>query len=444
MKSFAALRRLIYRKENKETLWSLATKGLAAVLFFGLNIYLGRVLGAARFGQWNYILSVLTIVSLISFFGVNNASRAFAARHRGLSSLPIILKRTLAIRLILSLVAALAVVILHQGLASVINRPELAPVFRLSGGFIFFTGLAQYFKQVFSGIHRLVFHFVVNLVEFGLKILLLVVAILWVGPAVFQGRFAEYLLGTHWIALALGALTGLIFWWSFVRQSGAAAQRPAPTWREILAYSLPLFVISLGFLALTEIDTVMLGLLATDTEVGYYAIGKQFANKLPQLALALALGTMPVFAQLDPGAIQSLMTRFQGILKTNSLLFIPIVLALIALSPLLIPVVYGAAFLPAVLPLQILSVWILMSSYNIFLNQFLDYQGLARRRAINFLLTIAATIGLNWLFIPALGAVGAALSTTLAYIPYVVLNSLQVKKVWAEALSEASTSPNET
>ena len=108
---------------------------------------------------------------------------------------------------------------------------------------------------------------------------------------------------------------------------------------------------------------------------------------------------------------------------------------LVVLAPWFVPLLFGEAYTASVLPLQILTAWIVMTSFNIFFNALLDYRGLARRRALNFLLTLAATVGLNLVLIPRYGALGAALSTSLAYAPYLVLNGLEARRVFTRLSS---------
>ena len=174
------------------------------------------------------------------------------------------------------------------------------------------------------------------------------------------------------------------------------------------------------------------GTISTDTEVGLFAIGKQLANKLPQFALALSMGMMPGFARLTPENMDEMRTKFRYILRLNSLIFLPGGFLLVVLAPWFVPLLFGEEFAASVLPLQILTIWIVMSSYNIFYNALLDYRGLARRRAVNFLLTLAATVGLNLVLIPRYGALGAAISTSVAYAPYLVLNALEARNVFRE------------
>ena len=440
----------LYVKETKETLWSLATKGVAAVLFIALNAYLARKLGVDRWGSWSFTLSTLTIIFMLSYFGQNNATRAYTARYNSTSSLKAVLRSSLTIRIGLSIIFTILFLVVHRPLAAWFRRPDLEPVFLSAVPLVFFMGFLEYFKQVFMGLYRLKYHFWMNLIEFGLKIGLSVLLLN------FTIRLESVVLA-HWVAVLVAALFGFYFWRQFYRQEPTQSGE-SPTenngealpevgiWNEdsdppetdqerqftgrILRYSLPLFFISVGFVIMTEIDTLMLGLLSSSYEVGIFSVGKQLANKLPQLALALSMGTMPVFARLNPGSMEAMRRKFNDILRLNALFFIPGGIGLILLAPVLIPFIFGKDYAAAVLPLQILSVWVVMTAFNIFLNALLDYQGRATRRAWNYLLTMVASIGLNLFLIPRFGAVGAASATTLAFLPYFFLNILEARKVF--------------
>jgi O-antigen/teichoic acid export membrane protein len=104
-------------------------------------------------------------------------------------------------------------------------------------------------------------------------------------------------------------------------------------------------------------------------------------------------------------------------------------LGILLFSGFLIPLIFGAKYAGAVFPLQILTIFLVSRSFLIFLNQFLDYQGLAKKRFFNSLISMVLNIILNMLLIPKYGAVGASIATSIAYTPYVILNWLEVQKV---------------
>ena len=276
-----------YEKEAKETIWSFGTKIVAALFFIVLNAYLARVLRTELWGSWSFLLSILTVVYLVSYMGLNNAARAYAARFNNTDELPAVLRDSLLLRIAITALFTTVFLLFARPLAGLLQRPELADILPLAAPLVFLMGFSEYLKQIFTGIHRLKYHFVLNTIEFGGKIVFAVLLLSWAVTL-------ENVLLSQWIAVGVSVAVGMVFWFRFYR----GAQSTGNYVREIFRYSLPLFLISIGFLILTEIDTIMLGLLATDYEVGQFAVGKQIANKLPQIALAISMGTMPGFARL--------------------------------------------------------------------------------------------------------------------------------------------------
>jgi O-antigen/teichoic acid export membrane protein len=72
---------------------------------------------------------------------------------------------------------------------------------------------------------------------------------------------------------------------------------------------------------------------------------------------------------------------------------------------------------------------------SIILSSFLDYIGKAKKRAYNISVTIILNIGLNIILIPRYGATGAAIATSVSYLPYVILNWLEVRKIFIKIKS---------
>jgi O-antigen/teichoic acid export membrane protein len=198
--------------------------------------------------------------------------------------------------------------------------------------------------------------------------------------------------------------------------------------KEIFKYNIPLFFTAIGIMFIGEIDTVMLGILSSDVQVGIYSASKQIISKLPHIALAISLGTMPIFAKLNSDNRKELNSLFIKLLKINSLIFGSIVVILLTTAWFFVPLLFGQEYIGAVLPLQILTVYLITFSFSVFLNAFLDYQGKAKKRAINISFSVVLNIILNYLLIPRYGATGAAIATTTSYLPYVVLNWFEVRK----------------
>jgi len=59
---------------------------------------------------------------------------------------------------------------------------------------------------------------------------------------------------------------------------------------------------------------------------------------------------------------------------------------------------------------------------------FLDYQGRAAKRAINLTISLILNVVLNLVFIPAYGALRAAMATSVIHLASVFLNWSEVRK----------------
>lgn len=416
---------LIKRVKNdkfiKETLWSFTAKGTAFLLYFLLNVFLARTLGVEGFGTWSFFLSILTIIILLSHFGINGSARRYVAQYNKTNELNNVLKSSLKLRLIFSLTFAIILILVHKPLAILVGRPEFAPLFLLSAPLIIMAGLVDFLKDIFMGLHRIIYNFIMNLLEYGLK-MILVVTFLTVSLDLSN------IVNSFTIACLIATVVGFyILSAKFYRENKTHIESNFTV--IIFKYSIPLFLISIGFLVATEVDTLMLGLLSTDAEVGTYAVAKQIIIKLPHISLAIAMGTMPVFAKLNEDNKETLKKLFYKLLKINTLIFSMITFGIIFFSRFFVPIIFGIKYSASVLPLQILTVYLVCFSFSIFLSSFLDYRGLAKKRAVNVLVSMVLNIILNFFLIPEYGAVGAAMATSTSYLPYLFLNWFEVRKL---------------
>jgi len=390
-------------------------------LFFILNIFLARTLGVDKLGEWSFFFSIFTTILLISNFGIK-ASMKFIAEHNHTENLIQVLNDATKLRVICISLFAIALLIFGDYLAILIKRPDFASLFSWAALLLFVTGFVEYLKHVFTGLHRIKYTFIVNVLELGLKVSFVILLL----------NFSLDLKNIVWaftIAVTVSVLVGFyLLYKNFHTHTNTSNKK---YFKEIFNYSIPLFLVSIGFSIATEVDTIMLGLLSTNAEVGVYAIAKQIVVKLPHFSYAIAMGTMPIFAKITVDNNLKLKQLFIRLLSINGLVFIPVVLGILFLGPFLIPLIYGADYVAAVLPLQILTVYLLVFTFTVFFNQLLDYQGLAKIRAINIFISTVLNICLNYWLIPRYGAVGAAISTSISYFPYLILNAYEARKLFS-------------
>lgn len=410
------------QKFFKELSWSFLAKAATFVLFYALNIYLARVLGVNLFGRWSFFYSILSIIFLLSYFGINSSSKKYVAEHNKSEELPSVIRGAFSARFIFSFSSALLLFIFSEPIANVIGRPELTSLLTLSAPLVFLSGGVEFLKDVFVGLHRNKFNFVINLLEYGLKLFLVWFFFLFsIGLSSIINSFNISLFITL-------VASSLIIYLNYFRRGNSNNNRHY--FKKIVRYSLPLFFISVGFWIATEIDTVMIGYLKSDFDVGIFSAAKQIVVKLPHIAVAISMGALPVFARLDEDNWRKLKALFKKILIYNSIIFGVIVLIILVFSDYLMPLIYGTDFAASATPLKLLTPYLLMFSFSIYFSDFLDYRGLATKRAINLSVAVILNIVLNYLLIPKYGVNGAAIATSASYLPYFVLNWLEVSREW--------------
>lgn len=410
---------LFEKKLIKETLWSAAARGTSFVLFLITNIYLARKLGVHSFGEWSYFFSIITVFSTIAYFGINASTNVFVARNNKTNKIRAVFRDAISLRTKASLIATTIFLFLAFGMSLFVGNTTLAHLFLIATPFVLFKTFVEFYNETFQGLHKLKYQFFLNLSEFGLNLIFTII-----GLNILLS--INSVISAYTFSAILTAIFGSFFFYSFYKKfKGTSIERFE---KKILRYSFPLIIIGIGSILMTEVDVLMLGVISTESEVGIYSAAKEIVNRLPQIAYALALGTMQIFAKLSSRNKQQLKLKFQKLIKINFYIFFPITLLLIFGGKSIILMLYGKEFVKSALPLMILAPWVFMASQNVFQSYFMNYQGRAWTRAINYSFAILLNIILNATLIPKYGAMGAAIGTMISYTPYFIANYLEVKK----------------
>lgn len=158
-------------------------------------------------------------------------------------------------------------------------------------------------------------------------------------------------------------------------------------------------------------DVFIIKYFLTDAELGYYGLGVAVSEKIWILPESIGLVVLATAAQKNNNDSQ------QTALVCRITLFCALFLCigLFFITPYLIPLLYSSDFLGAVLPLRILLPGIAFISVFMILHGDLTGRGNAMPTVVIFTAFLALNILLNFLWVPKLGIVGAAISSSLCY-----------------------------
>lgn len=190
-------------------------------------------------------------------------------------------------------------------------------------------------------------------------------------------------------------------------------------WKKHLKPILIIFSTSIATTIYVSSDTTMLGFLVNDNNysVGIYSVATKIYNIFKNVIVAFLVVLIPRFSMLvheDSGRekVSDLFNKLSTIILT---LVTPMMLGMIMLAPDIIRIVSGNEYISAVTSFRILMMACLFSFFAYLFAQCILIPN--RREKSFFIATAisaAVNIGLNFLLIPYLHEVGAAITTLIA------------------------------
>jgi O-antigen/teichoic acid export membrane protein len=410
-------------KYAKETFWALASKGVAFVFYYALVYFLTRQMTVEVWGDWSAFLALLNIVLLISDQGINAANKRYIAKTRGSAELGGLVCATLTLRVLASLLFTVVIALLTPPLFSWVHQANHVALMQRSLLLIALYRVMDYFKSLFEALHRLRSTFIINTVEHGLKLFLVLL--------LYRGGDEFFTIVTAFtVAVAVALAAGFVL--TIQTIPGMFVPRQAwPNIRQLYLYSLPVFLMSIAGFISPEIDTIMLKNLATDYETGIYSAAKQIVIFLPHIALAFSMGIIPGISIFDETAAPTQRRLYYRLLASLAGLYLIVCLGIVIFARWGMRLFFRPEYHTASTTLLVLIPFVVFNAATIFSGNLMLYRGLAWQRLANVGVTITANVVLNWLLIPVWGAVGAAAASSLAYLPYCVLNLRAADKAFS-------------
>lgn len=204
---------------------------------------------------------------------------------------------------------------------------------------------------------------------------------------------------------------------------------------------LPLGVAIVASLIYFKIDVPMLRMLKGDVEVGLYTAAYKFLENLSVVPAVLLAATFPALSQKvdeDPRGAAQLHTQTLRVLMLAGL---GGSLLLLAVPGVLIRLLNGADFAPAVPILQALAPSVVLTFVNYLETHMLVAMGLVRAQMAFAVALIAVNVTANFAFIPLWGGVGSALATALTEIVLLFFCMRLVRKELSERVARQMALP---
>lgn len=199
--------------------------------------------------------------------------------------------------------------------------------------------------------------------------------------------------------------------------------------KDLFRYGKFITGLSIVTFFITELDNLVIGKVIGMHELGYYAIAFTLAN-LPATHISKVASQVlfPLFSKLQSD-ISSVQKGYLFALRLVSMVTIPAATGLIVLAPEILGSIYGEKWLPAAIPLQLLSIFGVIRSIVAPIGYLINGIGYPQSNFFIACLRGIVVIVLIYPFTVMWGLVGASLSVTIAMVIQLALCMIKLRQL---------------
>lgn len=401
---------MLLRKQNSNTnsnkniiltnvFWAMLGKvtNMASALFVGILV--ARYLGPSQYGLMNYVISYITLFTVISNFGLDDIE------IRELSRTPqekeSILGTCFRLRLIFSTIAFLLVVI-----TLILFRTDKYSTYMiLAYSLTLYTGSFNIIRNYFTSILKN--EYIVKL-EISRTLIggLIKIILLWIKAPlelfIFAAVFDTILIASGY-CLSYKKTVGNIKDWKYEKK----------IIHFYLKESFPLVLSGAAVIIYQRIDQVIIGNLLNNESVGYFATASKFVDLILFLPLVLTQTITPLLIRIKETDLTLYSYKKQQFISIVVWISIILSIAVSSFSYFLIYYTYGEKYLPAVPVLQILAFKTIGMAFSVSSGQIIIIERIQKWAFIRNILGCIICVILNLIFIPRWGVIGSAWVTLI-------------------------------
>lgn len=414
--------------ENRSTIDSLTTvasggmlvsgsKVISLVVGFLAQIAMARLLTESGYGQVVLTLAVTNFAALVATLGLGEGlMREFPHHEDEPAKASGVIRAGILIGIVSGGAIGVAIFLLAPILATVaFDDPSLVPLLRIGA----------------IGVPCLVFINVAVALAQGGRDARVHAYVNQLSQPTFRMVFITILLlaGIGAIGAVAGAVTAFIISAIFAvylayRSLPSYNVEPAPMYREVLLFSIPLLAANgMGFVN-SQIDIFMIGYFLESSALGIYNISLQLSNVTTAMFGTLGFLLPPMLTRLyDQDQKREMRRLFQLMAKWTVILSLPAFIVLIFATEPAISLLFGRDYSSGATALRLLLVGKLYMICTGLYKQSLVALGHNRVASLLIFIETLINVVLNLLLVPIYGFEGAALAMSLSTL---VGNSLGI------------------
>lgn len=401
MKLSGILERFKLTKNQKLTLSNVywAVFGKSVDVFIGLlvGILVARYLGPEQYGLMSYVVSYVTLFSIISAFGLDN----IVIRELSKKSIPKekILGTALTIRLVLSLIT-IGLILVTLWLYESDSFTFWAVIIYSASLFVqAFNVIRNYFVSAMQNKDIVKAEIFRKIIGAGIKLILLAnkMSLIWFIIAI---TFDFILLASGYVVLYWKNAGNLTIW----RFDYAVA-------RMLLNESFPLLLSMAAIIVYQKIDQVMIRNMIDNEAVGQFSVASGLTEYVIFIPTIIARTIVPLLVQLrerDAAAFDRKKQQFIDLVVWCSM---AMAVFISASAFFVIPFLYGPQYVDAVPVLQIMAWKAVFVALFVSSGQIIIIEGIQKYAIFRNVAGCLMSVVLNLILIPPFGIIGSAWAT---------------------------------
>lgn len=373
--------------------------------------YVSRVLGAENIGIYSYTYNIANYFVLFAMLGIANyGNREIAKVRDDQEKLNKTFSNITALHIVLSIIMLL--------LYTIYIILEKGNVYTIICS-IYIIGALFDINWFFFGLEKFKITVTRNTI---VRILTVICIFIFV-------RTREDL----WIyitIMAVGNTLGQSMVWFIVRKY---VQFIRPEWKEMKKHFKPMLILFVPVIAISlykNMDKIMLGILSTKMQVGYYENAGKIIN-IP-LGLITAVGTvmLPKMSNIIAHGQKDVAENYIRVsMKYVMIAAFAVGFGVAAISPVFTPIFFGDEFIQSDILIQGLSITIPFIAFaNVLRTQFLIPNSYDKSYIISILIGAVLNIIANLLLIPKFAAKGAVIGTIIAEVSVCIFQTMAARK----------------
>ena len=388
--------------------WVLASSIIVLLLHFFQKPIMARFLGPDGLGLFSMAVMIIGIIELIALFGIDGALIKFVAEYKERKEkVDSLVSSAFFTILIVGIIVSSALFVFSDTFANVFDMPSLSLLLKIYA-FVFPLSLAHgIIVSYFTGLREMRYYAFIMVLQASLA-LVFILAFLIIGLGV-EGA----MLGTAF-AIFVTVSVAIVIVKKFVRFTFSDYKKNTKT---LSSFGSRLVGANMINQIYYNIDILMIGYFLTSTDVGYYAVAISLSRFFWLVPRAMATIAYPAISEYwTAGNHQAISKLVDKTTKYCACILMFAGMSVIFFAKDIITFLFTPEFLPAVLPLIILTIGTVTSGILRPIGVIFASTG-----KVNLVLIISAigavgNVLLNIALIPTYGIIGAAIATTISYV----------------------------